>query len=150
MYFKKIHIFVKERNGISSDKDKMNEKTTYWLELSDYDLETARAMLKTKRFLYVGFMCHQAIEKILKAYWSKISTETPPFTHNLTRLAEQTDLFKMLTDAQLDLIDSLEPLNIEARYPSYKERLLQSLNQKRSEELITRTQELQQWIKQKL
>lgn len=128
----------------------MNEKVTYWTELSDYDIETAKAMLKTKRFLYVGFMCHQAIEKILKAYWCKVSTETPPYTHNLTRLSEKTGLFLMMDESQLNLIDSLEPLNIEARYPSYKERLLKSLNQERSEELITQTQNLQQWIKQKL
>jgi hypothetical protein len=30
----------------------------YWVELSHYDLETAQAMLDTKRYLYVGFMCH--------------------------------------------------------------------------------------------
>ena len=41
----------------------MVDKVAYWIELSDYDLETAKAMLDTKRFLYVGFMCHQVIEK---------------------------------------------------------------------------------------
>ena len=46
---------------------KMNDKVTYWIEMSDYDLETADAMLVTGRYLYVGFMCHQIIEKILKA-----------------------------------------------------------------------------------
>jgi hypothetical protein len=34
----------------------MEEKVKYWIELSDYDLETAEAMLKSKRFLYVGLM----------------------------------------------------------------------------------------------
>jgi len=37
------------------------EQITYWIELSDYDLETASAMLQTQRYLYVGFMCHQVI-----------------------------------------------------------------------------------------
>ncbi|MDR1321409.1 MAG: HEPN domain-containing protein [Gracilibacteraceae bacterium] len=41
----------------------MNERVEYWLELADYDFETAKAMLQTKRYLYVGFMRHQAIEK---------------------------------------------------------------------------------------
>jgi len=45
----------------------MDEKIRYWLDISEYDLATAGAMLKTERYLYVGFMCHQAIEKILKA-----------------------------------------------------------------------------------
>jgi len=43
----------------------MNAKVLYWIEISDYDLDTAEAMLESKRYLYVGFMCHQAIEKQL-------------------------------------------------------------------------------------
>lgn len=39
-------------------------KVTYWVEMSDYDFDTAHAMLETQRFLYVGFMCHQVIEKL--------------------------------------------------------------------------------------
>jgi HEPN domain-containing protein len=42
----------------------MNERVTYWTEIADYDLETAKAMLASKRYLYVGFMCHQTIEKL--------------------------------------------------------------------------------------
>lgn len=36
----------------------MNDKVTYWVEMSDYDFDTAKAMLETKRYLYVAFMCH--------------------------------------------------------------------------------------------
>jgi len=46
----------------------MSDKVKYWIELSDYDIDTAYALLKSKRYLYVGFMAHQSIEKILKAY----------------------------------------------------------------------------------
>ncbi len=44
----------------------VEEKIEYWLDIASYDLKTARAMLRTKRFLYVGFMCHQVIEKVKK------------------------------------------------------------------------------------
>lgn len=44
----------------------MDKKVKYWLDLAKYDLETAKAMLDTKRYLYVGFMCHQTIAKGLK------------------------------------------------------------------------------------
>ena len=47
--------------------------------------------------------------------------------HSLSRLAERTRLDKQLSEEQLDFIDKLEPLNIEARSPSYKERLMKSL-----------------------
>jgi HEPN domain-containing protein len=54
--------------------------------------------------------------------------EVPLKIHSLSRLAERTRLDKQLSEEQLDFIDKLEPLNIEARYPSYKERLMKSLN----------------------
>lgn len=128
----------------------MDSKITYWIEMSDYDLETADAMLVTGRYLYVGFMCHQTIEKILKAYWTKFLTEVPLKIHSLSRLAERTGLDKLLSEEQLDFIDKLEPMNIEARYPSYKERLMKSLTKNYCTELLSQTKDLQSWIKNKL
>ncbi len=128
----------------------MTEKVTYWVEMSDYDFDTANAMFETKRYLYVGFMCHQVIEKILKAYWSNVSDEPPLKIHSLARLAEITGLYKDMTEEQLDFIDILEPLNIEARYPSYKERLMKNLTAHRCKELLKLTDELRLWIKSKL
>ena len=120
----------------------MNDKVTYWIEMSDYDFDTAKAMLETKRYLYVAFMCHQTIEKILKAYWSKVLEEPPLKIHSLSRLAEKSGLDKDMSEEQTDFIDELEPLNIEARYPSYKERLMKSLTSDRCKELIEQTDKL--------
>lgn len=128
----------------------MNDKAKYWIEMADYDLDTANAMLETHRYLYVGFMCHQVIEKSLKAYWSETLTEPPLKIHTLLKLANKTGLDALMTESQLDFIDTLEPLNIEARYPSYKERLLRSLSSEYCNELIKNTKDLQLWIRSKL
>ncbi|WP_302260611.1 HEPN domain-containing protein [uncultured Bacteroides sp.] len=128
----------------------MNDKVTYWIEMSDYDFDTAKAMLETKRYLYVAFMCHQTIEKVLKAYWSNVLEEPPLKIHSLSRLAERSGLDKDMSEEQTDFIDELEPLNIEARYPSYKERLMKSLTTDRCKELIEQTDKLRTWIKSKL
>lgn len=101
-----------------------NEKIKYWIDISEYDLETAAAMHHAKRFLYVGFMCHQAIEKILKAYYSCFQNETPPYTHNLTVIAERAGLYDFFSEEQRSFIDFLEPLNIKARYPTHREQIL--------------------------
>jgi len=127
----------------------MEEKVNYWLELSDYDLETAEAMLVSKRYLYVGFMCHQTIEKIFKAWFSHLHPEPAPFSHSLSYLAKKGEFYDFFTDDQKDFIDQIEPLNIEARYPSYKERLLKSLSHQKCTEIIEQTRELQLWIKSK-
>lgn len=128
----------------------IDEKIKYWLELSDYDLETAEAMQKTKRFLYVGFMCHLVIEKILKALYVLTKKSTPPYTHNLTILAKDSDIFPELSDAQKDFLELLNPLNIEARYPSYKDKLQKTLSKEKCSEILTQTKEFQQWIRKKL
>ncbi len=107
-------------------------------------------MLATKRYLDVGFMCHREMEKMLKAYWCSVMIEPPLKIHSLSRLAEKSVLDTDMTDQQIYFIDALEPLNIEARYPSYKERLMKSLNADRCEKLIKQTDELRLWIKSKL
>jgi len=98
----------------------MDKKVTYWVELSEYDIETAAAMLQSKRYLYVGFMAHQAIEKILKAYLANMTGEAPPFSHSLSFLAKKGGIYTSFSEAQKDFIDMLEPMNIEARYPGNK------------------------------
>jgi HEPN domain-containing protein len=50
-------------------------------------------MLKNARFLYVGFMCHQAIEKILKAYYTFVHQDNPPYIHQLLKLARTAGLY---------------------------------------------------------
>jgi len=35
------------------------DKVAYWLDIANYDLDTAEAMHQTGRWLYVAFMCHQ-------------------------------------------------------------------------------------------
>jgi len=128
----------------------MNEKVQYWLDIADYDLETARAMLKTKRYLYVGFMCHQVIEKGLKACYAFAKNEIPPYTHNLIQLAEKSGMIHKLAEQQLNFIDTLQPFNIEARYPSYKEKVLKILDDKKCKRILNDTEELYQWIKKQL
>lgn len=45
------------------------ERATKWLGIVAEDLSVAEDLYKTKHWLYVAFMCHQVVEKVLKAYW---------------------------------------------------------------------------------
>lgn len=128
----------------------MEDRVKYWSDLSDYDFDTAKAMFTTGRRLYVGFMCHQTIEKIFKAYWCTKSTQTTPMSHNLINIAQSCGLMLLLDEEQKMLISEIMPLNIEARYPSYKETLLNALSKSKCEELLKKTSSLQQWIKDRL
>ena len=128
----------------------MQDRVNYWIELAEYDLETARVMLEGRRYLYVGFMCHQVIEKTLKSYFVSVLSDNPPYTHNLTILAKKSDIYDFFTEDQKDFIDLLEPLNIQARYPTVKEKLFESLSKERCMKIIKETEELFIWIKARL
>jgi len=122
----------------------------YWLELARYDLDSARVMLNGGKYIYVGFMCHQTIEKALKAYYTGYHNDTPPYIHNLIRLSELTDLLSNYNDKQRQTVLSLNPLNIEARYPIQKKELESLLTNDYCLELIKDTEGLLAWIESKL
>lgn len=129
----------------------MNKRVEYWLELAEYDIDSAKIMLNGGKYLYVGFMCHQTIEKAFKAVISNISDESmPSYTHNLIKLSRESNLNNILSEQQRDLIDTLNPLNIETRYPAYKEQLLAELNKEKCTEILQGTEVLFSWIKEKL
>lgn len=127
------------------------EQMDYWFDSAEYDLQTARAMLETGRYLYVGFMCHQTIEKALKGVFvARHPQEELPYLHKLVRLANLSGIFPELSDAQVELLNTLNPLNIEARYPVHRDRLLQSLTEERCRELIAETEVLYRWLRNAL
>ena len=126
------------------------DKVTYWLDIAEYDLETAEAMHQTGRWLYVAFMCHQAIEKTLKAYWCGTQSEDPPYTHNHKRLADGCGLYNQMSEYQKDFLNTITNYNIEARYPEDKEALAHTLSPEACRELIDQTKQLTQWIKDEL
>lgn len=121
-------------------------KYDYWLEMAQYDFETAIAMLTAKRFLYVGFMLHQTIEKAFKAYYVYLKNEIPPFTHSLFKLSKEGGFYESIPEKLRDIIDILEPLNIEARYPSKKDKLFTELTETRCTTILSNTEVLYQWI----
>lgn len=120
------------------------EKVRIWTEKGRYDLETARAMLKTRRYLYVGFLCQQAIEKILKAYYISQKRSEAPYTHNLRFLAESVGL--ELSKETLHLLDQLVAYYIVGRYPSYKEHVARKLSERESKILLEKTERVFLWF----
>jgi HEPN domain-containing protein len=121
-----------------------------WLSLAEYDLATAEAMLQSKRFLYVGFMCQQAVEKILKAAYVKHHALTPPYTHNVLRLVAELPWKDEIDDRRLKTLESLNSYYIESRYTEDIQELAAVLTEERTTEILRRTKELFAWIKSKL
>jgi len=124
------------------------EKVEYWLDIAEYDLETAIAMQNSGRYLYTVFMCQQALEKLLKAIYIQQLGEEAPRTHNLLYLAELLDLPDYAE--HLQTMTKLNTYYLEGRYPAYKQKLSQMLDKKTALALLNDTREIFKWLKSQL
>lgn len=121
------------------------EKIAYWLDIADYDLGTAKAMMDTNRYLYVIFMCQQAVEKIIKALYIQKHDDEPPRSHNIAFVFK-----KMEVEASSETIQHFNLLSayyIESRYPEYKEKLSSIVDRDRAITLLKKTEEVYVWLK---
>jgi HEPN domain-containing protein len=111
---------------------------------------TAKALLKAERLLHTGFFCHAVVEKALKAVISDKTGEIPPKIHDLPKLANLAGLWVNLENKYKELFKKLTPLQIETRYPEYKDKVAKTLTVKYCEKLISETEGFLCWIKQLL
>ena len=121
----------------------------YWLELADDDLLTAKVLLRGGRFLHCGYFCHQAVEKALKSAIAKKTGRVPPRIHELPRLGKIGGVWDALSEAQKSAVDNLVPLQLEGRYPAYKEQLTKALSPDFCARLVKDTEALLCWTKRK-
>ena len=130
----------------------MLDKVKYWFDLADEDLSVGKYLLKGNKLLYTAFMCHQTIEKALKAIISRdcAEGEIPPKIHHLPKLAERAELYSLMSDEQQRFIKELNPYHIEARYPEYKKQMADSLSVEICKEIYAKTEVLLCWIKERL
>ena len=119
-----------------------------WIKTSDKDFKTMMNLFKSKEYYWSLFVWHLVIEKLLKAFYVKNKKQQAPFTHNLLRLSELSDLEPTLE--QSDWLDSITTFNINTRYDSYKNEFYKKCNKKFTEEWIEKIKELRKWIKSRL
>ncbi|MCL1998442.1 MAG: HEPN domain-containing protein [Turicibacter sp.] len=126
----------------------ITEKYEYWLDIAQYDIDTAQAMLKSGRWLYVVFMCQQAMEKLLKGLYVLYIDDNVPKTHNIRMIAEKLEdlLPEEFQDEHYDLFDDLTVHYLSGRYADYKQKLSESVNKQVATLFFKRTKEVFEWL----
>jgi HEPN domain-containing protein len=126
----------------------MKKATLNWLKSSDYDLKTAAFLLKSKRYIYVVFMCHLSLEKTLKAILSEVVRELPPYTHNLNRLLELGGI--TLPEDMQSFVNTINLQSVPTRYPEDFSRLSKELDGKTAAEYMRQTKRIILWLKKNI
>lgn len=127
---------------------KSYRNSTEWIKQAEYDLDTAYAMFREKRYIYAIFMSQLSAEKILKGLYAKKFKHDPPRTHDSVYLLEKIKI--KLPHNHRDFLEELNDLSVPTRYPHNLENLLKQYNQKRTEEVFNKTKALIQWLKEKI
>jgi HEPN domain-containing protein len=126
----------------------MRSDTQNWIALAEYDLETARHMLQTGRYLYVVFMCHLTLEKVLKAHVTEVTQSVPAKSHDLIYLVKKSEL--NLPPSYLDFVGLINNASIPTRYPEDLQRAISEYPKPVARDYLQRTEEVVQWLKQVL
>jgi HEPN domain-containing protein len=126
----------------------MRKDTENWVAWAEYDLETARHMLATGRYLYVVFLCHLALEKILKAHVTEITQSFPAKTHDLIYLVKKGEV--ALPQNLLDFIGRINTASIPTRYPEDLQLAIQEYPESVARDYLDQTKKALIWLKEHL
>ena len=116
---------------------------------SNYDMQTAKAMFETGRYLYVVFICPLAMEKMLKALLSqKYPQDIPPKIHNLITLAQKAGIKP--PDNLKDFFLRIDNVSVVTRYPEDMRALAKDFNKESAKLILSETRKILKWLKQNL
>lgn len=122
----------------------MKEHTKSWVERAQYDLETAEALFRTERWVYVVFMCHLCIEKLLKGCVVEFADQFPPKIHNWLRLAHIAGI--EFPPKLQEFAAEMTEQSVPTRYPED----LKGFTKRRAQSCLEKTKELYKWLRQRL
>ena len=115
-----------------------------WFKQSEYDFETAIAMLDSGRYIYSVFMCHLSIEKSLKGLYIEYFKELPPKSHNLIYFLDKLKID--LSEEDNKFIILLNDQAIATRYPESLEMLSSKFSKSSTKLIIQKTKGILEWI----
>lgn len=124
----------------------MRKDTVNFLFSSEYDFTTAQHMFETGRYVYVIFMCHIAIEKVLKAIVAETTDRVPPKSHNLVYLIKLANL--IIPQDLFDFIAKINNASVVTRYPEDFKLLLEHYPEEVVKEYLDYTEKVLTWLKQ--
>jgi HEPN domain-containing protein len=123
------------------------EKYLHWVKLAEYDMETAEAMFKSGRWLYVIIMCQQALEKLCKALYVLYIDDDVPHIHNIRAIFERfSDKLSSSNTEYNSLFDTLTSFYIQGRYTDYESTYRDTLTKGSSQETLKKAKEAFSWL----
>lgn len=125
----------------------MRREIHLWWEQATKDFSVAEKMFNEKEYYMVAFLCHEAIEKSLKALYLRKKSSSAGFTHSLLALGKSLgasdSIIRKLRDFSMDYLMS--------RYPDATDELPYKIyDEKMAAERLEGAREVLNWIEKEL
>ena len=117
----------------------------YWIDSSNDNYKTMFDLFHTENYGWALFIGHLVIEKLLKAYYTKIHRDYPPMLHDLRRIGERAGI--IFEDDKLIIIETISQFNIRARYDDYRRNFYKLCTADYTATWIENINEIRSWIK---
>lgn len=107
-------------------------------------MDTAEHMLSSGRYIYVVFLCHLALEKLLKAIATEEHDKAAPRSHDLIYLAKQANA--ALEPGLYEFVSKLNNASVPTRYPADLQRTLSEYTEQVANSYLRQTKEVAKWL----
>ncbi len=127
----------------------IEEHIQYWVKSADHDWAVAQNLFSAEKYDWCLFIGHLVLEKLLKALYVQDNNNLfPPKTHNLVKLAENTQI--KISEEQIILLDEVNDFNLEIRYPEFKNELYKKFTKEFSENYFQKIKDMTVWLKSQI
>lgn len=120
----------------------------YWTRSAEIDYEVMHSLYDKKYYSWSLFIGHLVIEKLSKAYYTKVRKKDAPKIHDIRRIFELAGY-----DVPNNLIaklDAITKFNINGRYSSYKNDFYKKCSKDFADKWVNEIKEIRKWILMKL
>ncbi|MDR1109779.1 MAG: HEPN domain-containing protein [Deltaproteobacteria bacterium] len=124
------------------------QKFDYWRQSANENLKAADTLLNGGHWLYVLFMCQQAIEKLAKGLYILFIDDNIPRINNIRAIIKKFEnkLSSPISIERYSFLNDLSSFYINARYDIYKQNLSNNLNKQNTEIMLSKTKEVFTWL----
>jgi len=125
----------------------MQEPVIKYIEAGQADLETARLLIENNKNFYTPFLCHQALQKILRGCFLEYLNRYPPLTNDLLKIADDTEAGLMMEEADRKFVSSLSIYPDVIGNPVYRMKILEDSNGEKAVKMLEKTNLIFQILK---
>ena len=125
----------------------MQEPVEKYVQAAIEDLETAQILQSQGRCFYVPFLCHQALNKVLRGYYLDYLNRYPPITDDLLAIADDTEAGLRMDESTRTFVNSLSVWPQIVGNPVYRQKIIEQTSPENTKDILEQTGKIVEMVR---